>query len=296
MSKEDIYIPPEGIYFRLLGYLSQHVIVSGVGPNEVHQAPVQNEARNQYFTLIHGTGSRRGPRPNVGHVGGNGQHNNNWFEFEPGKGQYTKQFRLITPSDGVALVSRTHRAPYFWNHPRGDIYPDQHFCFLFEDMRIDRIDYDLDVGKIISSTPLLLASQTLTNNTNQEQEMSFSLNETTSHTSTFEYSTGFTLATGTEFKAGIPLFAEAKFTIDASATNQWTWGEQTSFSKSYTITFPVRAGPNETVRAISTINRGELEVPFTMHLSSRISGTKTETKGVWRGLSTWDLRHTISNE
>lgn len=67
-------------------------------------------------------------------------------------------------------------------------------------MRIDRIDYDLDVGKIISSTPLLLASQTLTNNTNQEQEMSFSLNETTSHTSTFEYSTGFTLATGTEFK------------------------------------------------------------------------------------------------
>lgn len=94
MSKEDIYIPPEGIYFRLLGYLSQHVIVSGVGPNEVHQAPVQNEARNQYFTLIHGTGSRRGryaikgrvsnnvlfsrsgPRPNVGHVGGNGQHNN----------------------------------------------------------------------------------------------------------------------------------------------------------------------------------------------------------------------------
>lgn len=95
---------------------------------------------------------------------------------------------------------------------------------------------------------------------------------------------------------GVPFVAEAEFSIDTSLSNQWTWGEQNSFTKSYTMTFPVKAGPHETVRAVSTVNKGDIEVPFTIHFVSKSTGVKTETKGIWRGVSTWDLRHTISNE
>lgn len=66
-------------------------------------------------------------------------------------------------------------------------------------MKVDKVEYDLKLGKIISSTPLVLANQTLKNDTNHEQEMSFQLNEATSHTSTFEYTLGFTLTIGATF-------------------------------------------------------------------------------------------------
>ena len=67
-------------------------------------------------------------------------------------------------------------------------------------MNIDRIEYDLKLGKILSNNPLVLANQTIYNDTDLDQEMSFQLNETTTHTSTFEYSTGFTVTVGSEFK------------------------------------------------------------------------------------------------
>lgn len=55
------------------------------------------------------------------------------------------------------------------------------------------------------------------------------------------------------------------------------------------------ASPYTKVRAVSTVNKGVLEVPYTMYLSSKSTGATTESKGIWRGVSTWDLRHTISN-
>lgn len=99
----------------------------------------------------------------------------------------------------MALVSRTHREPYLWNHPKDEIFADQHFSFVFEDMKIEKIEYDLKLGKIISSTPLVLANQTLKNDSSHEQEMSFQLSETVSQTSTFEYALGFTISIGAKF-------------------------------------------------------------------------------------------------
>lgn len=55
------------------------------------------------------------------------------------------------------------------------------------------------------------------------------------------------------------------------------------------------ASPYTKVRAVSTVNKGVLEVPYTMYLSSKSTGATTESKGIWHGVSTWDLRHTITN-
>jgi len=66
-------------------------------------------------------------------------------------------------------------------------------------MKVDKVEYELDAGKIISSTPITLAEQVLTNNSDSEQEMSFSVNKGVTNSGTFEYSTGFTVTIGMEF-------------------------------------------------------------------------------------------------
>ena len=87
-----MYIPPQGIYFRLLGYVSQCVLYSRARPDpQVGHIAVKDQFDDQFFTLIPGQGARKGlyaikgklsgnvlfsragPSPNVGHIGGNGQ-------------------------------------------------------------------------------------------------------------------------------------------------------------------------------------------------------------------------------
>ena len=95
---------------------------------------------------------------------------------------------------------------------------------------------------------------------------------------------------------GIPFISEGKFNVSASSTNTWTWGQTTEFTIQYTATFPVKAGPHERIRATSMVNQGILDVPYTMYLSSkRDPSVKVQTTGVWHGVSSWDLRHTITH-
>lgn len=87
-----LYIPPQGIYFRLLGNASQNVLFSRTSPEpQVGQTPTQAESDIQFFTLVYGTGERDGtyaikskatgnvlfsrasPNPRVGHSSGDAQ-------------------------------------------------------------------------------------------------------------------------------------------------------------------------------------------------------------------------------
>jgi len=97
MSQQKLYIPPKGIYFRLLGYKSNEVLFSRThNQPEVGQIPQgDSQYDDQLFTLIHGTGSHkelyaikskdtgrvlfsRTYSPNVGHIEGDGVHEDKW--------------------------------------------------------------------------------------------------------------------------------------------------------------------------------------------------------------------------
>ena len=311
----DFYIPPKEISFRLLGYVSQYVLVSRTHNDpQVFHHPKDSENPDQYFQLIPGTGqhagyylikskytgkvlfSRLSPSPRVGHIDGSGQYGDNWFQVEVGKGQYTQNFRLRNFASDTVLFSRTHANPQVYNHPASDSNPDQYFTFLFEDMKVDKVEYHLNLGKILSSIPIIIANQTLQNDSSIDQEMAFELDVTETHTSTFEYTTGFTITYGATFKAGVPLVAEAEFKVDTSLSQEWKFGTMTEFGKSYVAKLPVKAPPHTTVRAVSSVNRGDIEVPFTIYLSSKATGFQVQTHGIFRGVSTWDLRHTVSTQ
>ncbi|KAH7881767.1 hypothetical protein F5I97DRAFT_1833050, partial [Phlebopus sp. FC_14] len=128
------------------------------------------------------------------------------------------------------VYSRTDAPPYLDNIIASRVYSDQYFSFLW-DLEVKRVEYDLDLGQIVSSTPLVIANQTQTNYSSHDQEMSFELDETP----------GLNITFGTTFKAGVPIVAEAEFSIDFQINNQFTWGQTTEFSESYRATFPVHA-------------------------------------------------------
>lgn len=93
---------------------------------------------------------------------------------------------------------------------------------------------------------------------------------------------------------GIPIVDEGTFSVDTSTTNTWTWGSTTSYSTDYTETFPVTASPNTTVLASALVDQGTLNVPYTMYMSSKSTGVSVTTTGTWTGVSSWDLRYTLT--
>ena len=107
-------------------------------------------------------------------------------------------FRIICPATKTAVFSRTHIYPEVWNYTASSARKWRS-CALNT--------------AIVKATSNVLATQTLTNNTNHDQEMSFSLNETEAHTSTWEYSTGFTNSVSTSLNGAssvLPLSPEIK--------------------------------------------------------------------------------------
>ena len=122
-----------------------------------------------------------------------------WFQFEAGTGQNAKAFRLITRSQSVAVYSRTRDPPFLANIDENQLFIDQYFTFIWEDMQVDKIEYDLDAGTIVSSNPIILSEQTFTNNSSIGMQVQFVVNQAVKSTSEFEYSAGFPVTFGTAF-------------------------------------------------------------------------------------------------
>lgn len=74
-------------------------------------------------------------------------------------------------------------------------------------MKVDKVEYNLDAGQIISSTPVTLGVQVFKNNTYVEQEMYYSIDLSFTGTSTFEYGSGFVPTVGMEFTSEWNLMA-----------------------------------------------------------------------------------------
>ncbi|KAK0216771.1 hypothetical protein EDD85DRAFT_916676 [Armillaria nabsnona] len=312
----EIEPPIPGIYFKLRGHTSQNVLFSRfhVQPQVWHHGE-PSEFDDQFFTLIRGTGSQEGlyafkgkvtgyvlfsrtiPDPLFGHSPFEEINDYNWFKLEAGTGTYAKMFRIVCPATETVIFSRTPMHPQVGVNPCTEVHPYQYFTFELEEMVVKSIDYDivLEVGKMVKNeTPRSLANQTLTNNSDHEQEMSFQFSESVTHSSTFEYTGGFAISAGMDFSAGIPVFDGVKITISASQSNNWKFGSQDTFSQTYAVHFPVKAGPHQTINGVSTVQEGTLVVPFTMHLVSKSAGIEVEpVKGLWRGVSTWNLHHNI---
>ena len=58
-------------------------------------------------------------------------------------------------------------------------------------MNVDKVDFDLDNGKILWSKPITLGQQVLTNNSDAGRDLNFSAQKAATNSCTFEYGSGF---------------------------------------------------------------------------------------------------------
>lgn len=298
----DLYIPPKEIFFRLLHVGGQSVLISRTDDTPavtLFRQDLGND--NQLFQLIPGTGKHLGyyaiknkvtgrvlfwrhaakSTDTWGHIEGDGKYDDNWFQFKQGKGNFAGSFHLI------GFVTKTLYFS-FKNANSNDHY----FSFLFEAMEFVRIDYHHDRQKKLPSTPIVIIGSTLPNRTSSVVTMSSEIDEKATQTSTFEHTTGFTVSAEFSFKVGVPVVGDVGVKLDTSHSQEWKVGETKEYSKSYKLTLSVPVAPHTSVRAVSTIKRGSIEIPYTMYLKSP-DGCQVVSRGIYRGVKTWDITHEL---
>lgn len=310
MTSSVLYVPPPGLQFRLWGKSSGKVLYS----NSRHKPAVFHASKDdvqesQWFYLIHGSGpragkyaikgkesdkvifSRRHTQPFVDHIGGDGTYDDNWHVFELGTGSNAGWFRIVTPVPAnVALVSRNHVEPYVFNHPVTEVYEDQFFQFDFEPIDVTALNWDLDAARVTTDDGhrQVIGDVVVKNNTNREQVFSLDLpGDAAGHSGgSGERVDGFPLDSNFKISSYLPTIKDGRVVVD---NHRVTWslgspasiptspGDNADRKHSFTV------GPQLKMRAVATAAGSSFEVPFTLALKGRRSGTTLTTKGIWRG-------------
>jgi hypothetical protein len=311
----ELYIPPKEISFRLRGYSSNYVLFSRYKPNPTFDHFGGGTYDDQWWQLVPGTGkhvgyylfkskytgkvifSRNSPDPRVGHIDGDGMHDDNWFKLEVGTGKLASHFRIRNYASDTVLYSRTHNNPTLYNYPgNSNVYDDHYFTFLFEDMEINRVEYQTDQAKVLASVPEVIGTMTQRNNTAVNQTVEFDFARTETNSSSFDYTLGFTITVGTSGKVGIPFVAEGQVKVDISNSHALKWGTTTTESKTYSTRFPATAPPYRKITATATVTRSNIEVPFTVYSRSVATGFEVATHGIYHGVTYWNIQSDIKEE
>ncbi|KAH9478015.1 hypothetical protein JR316_0010250 [Psilocybe cubensis] len=308
VTMPDLFIPPPGFYFRLVGYQSTRALHSRTTQEpEVWHWYSSPEFKDQLFELLYGTDHHAGlyairgkvtgkvlfsrvkQEPRIGHTDGNGRYYDNYYSFEAGTGKLSSSFRMVCPSTSTVWVSRTTADPQVCNEPSdGDIHDYQYFSFVFEDTDIERVEYHVDQGKILNSTPIMIATQWLA------RGKDVTISASTQETSTFQFAQGFPIPLGAAIVAATPVVEDGKISLDTSSTSNFTWCSTTTTSKAYTVDIPMDTHLDSDSQAFMSVTQSHLDIPITVYSKSKETGVVVKTEGKYYGVTTWDLRCAIS--
>lgn len=165
------------------------------------------------------------------------------------------------------------------------------FQVLVKADKIDRVEFHCDRGKLVATSPKVLATQEISNKSSQPQSMEFSYSETVSNTSTFTHQWGLTISSEKKFSAELPTVAKGEITNKVSGSVSLTWGKSEKIEKTVSGKHPVVAGPFTKVICEVVANEAEMDVPYTIYFKS---GKKSG--GMWKGVSTWDVKTSLKEE
>eukprot|EP01084_Bolivina_argentea_P274991 468858_1 len=143
-------------------------------------------------------------------------------------------------------------------------------------------DFIIDRAETYESKPEVIDVAYVTNPSSSTANMDFAQGGECSNTSSFSHESGFELSIGMEFSAGVPLVAEAKEEITMSTHTTFTWGEETTRTKSWTVNINPMVGPKGNVKVTSSVWKKRFNVPYVMKIQT-FDGIK-ESRGVYKGV------------
>lgn len=138
-----------------------------------------------------------------------------------------------------------------------------------------------------------VGQNTARNDTDIAQTITVALTESSTDTSTFEYTLGINVEVKAGIKATWARLVDAKIEVTTAVKSEWKWGTQNADTKTFTTTLAVAAKPWSEVTAIATATKSDIELPFTITWKSKKTGYEVQTKGVYKGTNYWNTKTTF---
>ena len=104
------------------------------------------------------------------------------------------------------------------------------FC-CSEKEKVQSVRYFINQGKILQTTPRVIAQKTNVNRGDIAQSFTFVFKESVGETSSFSHEAGVSMTIGTEFKAKIPFVAEKTIKLSVGGHYTHHWGKSTTNDK-----------------------------------------------------------------
>lgn len=301
-TESIIYAPPNHLSFRLINKSSRNALVSRLNQQpEVWHQPSGEPSIEQYFSLIHGSGSkagkcviksnatgqvlfsRRGQQPFVGHAPGDGQYQDNWHEFRPGTGFQEGWFRIITPSHNVALISRNDVDPQISNRRAEDVHEDQYWKFEPEPLEVVDVEWNLESATVAKTHTTCAADVFVENTKDVPQRFVWTFAEEIEWSGCGTRSDGFPLGAGVTITSGLPTLSSGKPVVEDTVV-RWRLGSPIVITIGCQATHSFDIPPASTLHAFAMTAHAEIDVPFVLRVKGKLSGSETTTNGVWHGM------------
>ena len=169
-------------------------------------------------------------------------------------------------------------------------YADQYWKFIIEDYKVIDVNFDLYPGQIINSNPFIIGSGKCDNlNNSTQKQVTLTACETITETSSFSYTNGFNLPVGTTFRTKIPFIDQGLVSTTLSSSNHlYTWGTETSVSRSFGGVFTVTCAPGDIIQVTCRLFEGNFNVKYTITLETIETKKTFNSYGIWTGSQGYD--------
>jgi hypothetical protein len=181
-------------------------------------------------------------------------------------------YNVITVNDGKILFSKYNESP----RQEFEIIPAETFV-------IEKIEFDVDAGAILSKAPLQIYKEGYSNTGPLEQTYTFEVNKSYTKTSSFNRKTSYNVSASATIKAKVPFIAEGEITTSITSGQEFTYGTSESKTIAVKRSYPVKVPANYRADLSVVFFKYQMDVDYIATCRGLISGRRVEIKGVWNG-------------
>jgi len=212
-----------------------------------------------------------------------------------------EKWNIIPQGNHYALQNQVY-ATYLRADSNKDIVDQQTFIGPYEQWDIDLASDITELTNLTFETvdvvmserlPEMLASLVVSNKTDVHQTSSVQLSGSVSTSNSFTQTYGVKIGVSTSFKTGVPYIAEGKVKVSTEFSATFAIGKTETSTKTVTLTANPAVPAQSSVRASLVYTKADISVPWTA--TAHFAGTTVtkQVKGLWGGVTTYDLRVNI---
>lgn len=154
-----------------------------------------------------------------------------------------------------------------------------------ETFSIQSIEYVNDATATLSHAPYKVLEDGYTNNGNIEQSYTLGFTEEVTETSSHNKQTSISATISTEFKAGVPIFANGTISTSITSSTQFSYGKSSSVKRTISHSYPVKIPARHRAHISVTLFDNKIDMDYVATCKGDTSGRLITIRGRWKGVS-----------